>query len=171
LSEEERAWHASENVHDDSDVISDDDNDDEDAGSLDDFVVDDDVDEVDDVNVSTNESEHTDEESRSVSSDSSVSVIDNSSARNQPSRPVSISSDGDTSSEHSDESNSRNDESNADDKCTEAPLNASFVRRKRLEALMKSRARRLDASRSLDLVDQDSGSADATDHDASDAST
>ena len=36
---------------------------------------------------------------------------------------------------------------------------------------MKSRARRLDASRSLDLVDQDSGSADATDHDASDAST
>jgi len=98
-------------------------------------------------------------------------VINNTSVRNQPSRPVSISSDGDTSSEPSNESNSRNDESSADDKCTEAPLNASFVRRKRLEALMKSRARRRDVSRSLDLVDQDSGSADATDHDASDVST
>lgn len=129
LSDEEQALHA-DNVHAESENESADE--DEDAGSLNDFVVDD------------NDVEQ-EQESESASDDSSIVAV-------SPGRTMQ---DMSSSSEQEDD---------------DAPPDPTYVRRKRLEALLMARARRRHPSRSASPP-TDSESQDYTDeHDTDDHS-
>lgn len=130
LSDEEQALHA-DNVHAESENESADE--DEDAGSLNDFVVDD------------NDDVEQEQESESASDDSSIVAV-------SPGRTMQ---DMSSSSEQEDD---------------DAPPDPTYVRRKRLEALLMARARRRHPSRSASPP-TDSESQDYTDeHDTDDHS-